>query len=44
LIGTLEKLAELQAFRLLRNHARNHNLRLADTAQALIDGTTTLRA
>jgi transcriptional regulator with GAF, ATPase, and Fis domain len=33
-----------QAFRLLRDQARSHNLRLADTAQALIDGTTTLQA
>jgi ANTAR domain/GAF domain len=29
-----------QAFRLLRDHARNHNLRLADVARALIEGTT----
>jgi GAF domain-containing protein len=28
-----------QAFAYLRNHARNHNLRLADVAHALIDGT-----
>lgn len=27
------------AFALLRNHARNHNLRLADVAQDVIDGT-----
>jgi GAF domain-containing protein len=28
-----------QAFALLRNHARNHNLRLVDTARAVVDGT-----
>jgi GAF domain-containing protein len=28
-----------QSFSLLRNHARNHNLRLVDVAQAVIDGT-----
>jgi AmiR/NasT family two-component response regulator len=27
-----------QAFRRLRNHARNHNLRLSDVAHAVIDG------
>jgi AmiR/NasT family two-component response regulator len=27
-----------QAFRMLRNHARNHNLQLAGVAQSLIDG------
>ena len=30
-----------QAFATLRNHARNHNLRLADVARDLIDGTLT---
>jgi GAF domain-containing protein len=29
------------AFRWLRNHARSHNLRLADVARAVIDGTLT---
>jgi transcriptional regulator with GAF, ATPase, and Fis domain len=33
-----------QAFRLMRDHARNHNLRLDDTARALIDGTATFPA
>ena len=33
-----------QAFRLLRDHARNNNLRLADLAQTFIDGTITLPA
>ena len=28
-----------QAFAELRNHARNHNLRLADVAHDVIDGT-----
>jgi AmiR/NasT family two-component response regulator len=28
-----------QAFTRLRNHARSHNLRLVDVAQAVIDGT-----
>ena len=28
-----------QAFSTLRNHARNHNLRLADVAQEIINGT-----
>ena len=28
-----------QSFSRLRNHARNHNLRLADVAQRVIDGT-----
>ena len=27
-----------QAFSKLRNHARNHNLRLVDVAQGVIDG------
>jgi hypothetical protein len=31
-----------QAFALLRDYARNHNLRLADLAQAFIDGTQTM--
>ena len=31
-----------QAFNLLRDYARNRNLRLADLAQAFIDGTQTL--
>ena len=31
-----------QAFNLLRDHARNRNLRLSDLAQAFIDGTQTL--
>ena len=31
-----------QAFVLLRDYARNHNLRLADLAQAFIDGTQTV--
>ena len=31
-----------QAFSLLRDHARNRNLRLADLAQAFIDGNQTL--
>ena len=31
-----------QAFSLLRDHARNRNLRLSDVAQAVIDGTQTL--
>jgi len=31
-----------QAFSLLRDHARTRNLRLADLAQSLIDGTETL--
>jgi transcriptional regulator with GAF, ATPase, and Fis domain len=31
-----------QAFGLLRDHARNRNLRLSDLAQALIDGSATL--
>ena len=29
----------LEAFSRLRAHARNHNLRLTDVAQAAIDGT-----
>jgi GAF domain-containing protein len=33
-----------QAFSRLRAHARNHNLRLTDVAQAAIDGTLDLRA
>jgi transcriptional regulator with GAF, ATPase, and Fis domain len=33
-----------QAFRLLRGHARNHNLRLADLAQAFVEGKTILSA
>jgi AmiR/NasT family two-component response regulator len=39
--GVLAERADLdmeQAFARLRNHARNHNLRLADVAQAVIDG------
>ena len=32
-----------QAFARLRNHARNHNLRLADVAQAIIDGSLIVR-
>jgi AmiR/NasT family two-component response regulator len=31
-----------QAFRLLRDQARNRNLRLSDLAQALIEGSATL--
>jgi GAF domain-containing protein len=31
-----------QAFAALRSHARNHNLRLAQVAQGVIDGTTTV--
>jgi hypothetical protein len=31
-----------QAFALLRDYARNHNLRLADLAQTFIDGTQTM--
>jgi AmiR/NasT family two-component response regulator len=30
-----------QAFSRLRNHARNHNVRLVDVAQSFIDGTLT---
>ena len=33
-----------QAFSTLRNHARNHNLRLADVAHDVIDGTLTATA
>jgi transcriptional regulator with GAF, ATPase, and Fis domain len=33
-----------QAFRLLRDHARNRNLRLADLAQSFIDGSANLPA
>ncbi len=28
-----------QAFTQMRNHARNHNLRLAEVAEAVVDGT-----
>lgn len=33
-----------QAFSRLRNHARNHNLRLADVASGMVDGTLDLSA
>jgi GAF domain-containing protein len=33
-----------QSFALLRNHARSHNLRLVDVAQAVIDGTLATRS
>jgi len=33
-----------QSFSLLRNHARSHNLRLVDVAQAVIDGTLATRS
>lgn len=42
--GVLAERANLdmeQSFNRLRAHARNHNLRLADVAQAVIDGTLT---
>jgi AmiR/NasT family two-component response regulator len=33
-----------QAFATLRNHARNHNLRLVDVAEDVINGTLTVAA
>jgi hypothetical protein len=33
-----------EAFSMLRNHARNHNLRLADVAGDVIDGTVKVSA
>lgn len=39
MLAERENLDIAQAFSRLRNHARNHNLRLVDVARSLIDGT-----
>ena len=39
MVGEREDLSMEEAFTRLRNHARNHNLRLADLARDVIDGT-----
>ncbi len=39
MVSEREALTMEQAFTLLRNHARNHNLRLVDLARGVVDGT-----
>ena len=44
MVAEREGLDMEQAFSALRNHARNHNLRLVDVARDVIDGTLTASA
>jgi len=44
MIAERETLDVEQAFRRLRGHARGHNLRLADVAEAVIDGSVAASA
>ena len=39
MIGEPRQLAMDEAFALLRHHARRNNLRLADVARSIVDGT-----
>jgi AmiR/NasT family two-component response regulator len=41
MVAERDDLTMHQAFTTLRNHARNHNLRLVDVARDVIDGTLT---